>query len=148
MLNNMPVVIRRIEQRTVSKESALQQVQLTIHHIQSEITAGAQQRDLLLRHLSSLIIAGSTSLEAILDNKARQGSLQRKVAEMELMLADKHHQLQQQCQHHASLKAERIQMQRKSEKLIAHVQQRQKQQLQCKQRQHETETEEQLNWQR
>jgi len=148
LLNNLSVVIRRIDQRVVSKESALQTVQHRTRHIQAEITAGDQQRDLLLRHLSSLVIAGSTSLEAILENKARQGSLQRKVAEMELLLADKHYQLEQQSQQQASLKAERNKLQRKSEKMTAHLRQRQQHQVQCRQRQHESETEEQLNWQR
>jgi len=148
LLNNLSVVIHRLEQRVVSKESALQKTQQRTRHIQAEIAAGGQQRELLLRHLSSLVIAGSTSLEAILENKARQGSLQRKVAEMELMLADKHYQLEQQNQHLVSLKAERNQLQRKSEKMTTHLRQRQKQQLQCRQRQYDAETEEQLNWQR
>lgn len=147
MLNKIGMVIRRLEQRVASKESALQKLQLDAASLRTEIAASNQQRTLMLNHLASMVIAGANSLEAILEHKARQASLQRKLAELDLFLADKTQQLEEVCRQQAVLRTERNQLQRKAEKMTNQLQLRRKQQAQRRHRLSESETEEQLNWQ-
>lgn len=147
MLNKIGLVIRRLEQRRVSKESALQALQLQANNLRAEISAGNQQRQRMISYLATMAIAGTTNLEAILENKARQASLQRRLAELDLLLADRNQQLEEVCRQHACFTGERNQLQRKAEKMTSQLQLRRKQQAQRKYRQYELETEEQLNWQ-
>ncbi|MBP2168826.1 chromosome segregation ATPase [Erwinia toletana] len=147
MLTNINIIIRRCEQRVVDKESARQKAQTSAETTGTEIAGAQQQRQLLQQHLASLTIAGETTLEAILENKSRQGALQRRLADIDLLLADKHQQLEQQRQQLGILKEQRNILQRKVDKITSQLQRRQKQQQQSRQRQYETETEEQLNWQ-
>ncbi|MFS2221659.1 hypothetical protein [Pantoea sp. B65] len=147
MFSNINMVIRRLEQRVTGKERARQKVQISVNTTEAEIAGAQQQRLLLQQHLVSLVMAGETSLEAILENKAHQGSLQRRLAEIDLMLADKRQQLEQLTQQRDVLKSERNRLQRKADKMTDHLRRCRQQQEHGRQRRHEAETEELRNWQ-
>ncbi|MCU5773765.1 hypothetical protein N5923_09235 [Erwiniaceae bacterium BAC15a-03b] len=147
MLNNINIIIRRCEQRVLGKEHARQKVQISAENTGAEIADAQQQRQLLQQHLASLTIAGETTLHAILENKAHQGTLQRRLADIDLLLADRHQQLEELTKQHSDLEVQRNILQRKVDKITSQLQRRRKQQQQGRQRQYEAETEEQLNWQ-
>lgn len=146
MLKQIKTMLSRIEQRMGGVEREQQKLRQVMAHTEAEIAAAQRQKTTQQQHLALLTIAGKTCLEAIIENKARQGTIQRKLADITLMLSDKQQQLLQQKQQQNELKTQRNILQRKEEKFNRLLQQHLQYQQQNRQSQHDAEIEERVNW--
>lgn len=148
MLNKLNVIIRRIEQRVASKDYARQKLQASIEEISKEVNNIQKQKDQFCQHLASLVIVGETNLDALLENKTRQGVIQRKLAENDLMLADKRQKMAQMTQQLVTLKSERDSLQKKADKFTELLHQHRRREALGRENLTDMETEERINWQK